>query len=99
MSTEIWEIDQSRACVEGLSDHLGGFVTAYDNPNAPENFEFWSKVVHRTEGGSGPRWLSGWITTVFCVFDKQGRWQGDKLAKGQHGSTPYPTFPYSKIHR
>ena len=75
---------------------ISRFVTAYDNPNAPENLEFWNKVAHRIGGGSGPRWLSGWIT-AFCVFDKQGQWQGGKLAEEQHGSTPYPTLPYPRV--
>ena len=63
---------------------MARFVAAYDNPNGRENLSFWSKVAHRTGSGSGPRWLSGWIT-AFCVFDEQGRWQGNKLSDRKLG--------------
>ncbi|KIJ59731.1 hypothetical protein HYDPIDRAFT_118237 [Hydnomerulius pinastri MD-312] len=56
---------------------ISRFVAAYDNPNSQENLDFWNKVAHR-ELGSGPQWLSGWIT-AFCVFDEKGQWQGNKL--------------------
>ncbi|KAG9308420.1 hypothetical protein JVU11DRAFT_11908 [Chiua virens] len=56
---------------------LARFVTAYDNPSDPDNLTFWNKIAHR-EGGSGPQWLSGWIT-AFCVFNERGRWQGNTL--------------------
>ncbi|KAF9220133.1 hypothetical protein BS17DRAFT_787946 [Gyrodon lividus] len=53
------------------------FVAAYNSPNSLENLEFWNKVAHQ-ELGSGPQWLSGWIT-AFCVFNEHGQWQGNKL--------------------
>ena len=53
------------------------FINAYDEPNHPDNLEFWNKIAHR-EFGSGPQWLSGWIT-AFCVFNERGEWQGDTL--------------------
>ena len=59
------------------------FVSAYDNPNTPENLDFWGKVAHETGGRSGPTWLSGWIT-AFCVFNEWGQWQGSNLAEEQH---------------
>ena len=42
-----------------------------------DNMEFWDRICHYEGGGSGPTYLSGWITT-FAVFDKDGKWQGDK---------------------
>ena len=36
-----------------------------------DNMEFWDRICHFSEGGSGPTYLSGWITT-FAVFDKDG---------------------------
>ncbi|KAH0826953.1 hypothetical protein J3R83DRAFT_4611 [Lanmaoa asiatica] len=62
---------------------ISRFVTAYDDPTSAENLDFWSKVAHRSGGGSGPTWLSGWIT-AFCVFNEQGQWQGNKFTEEQH---------------
>ena len=45
---------------------LSRFVTAYDDhPTHADNLDFWNKAAHR-ELGSGPQWLSGWIT-AFCL--------------------------------
>ena len=41
-----------------------------------DTMEFWDRICHYSGGGSGPTYLSGWITT-FAVFDKDGKWQGD----------------------
>ena len=56
---------------------LSRFVTAYDHPTHADNLDFWNKAAHR-ELGSGPQWLSGWIT-AFCVFNERGQWQGNTL--------------------
>ena len=40
-----------------------------------DNMEFWDRICHYLEGGSGPTYLSGWITT-FAVFNKDRKWQG-----------------------
>ena len=55
---------------------ISRFVSAFDDPTSSKNLDFWNKVAHFSGGGSGPTWLSGWIT-AFCVFDEQGRWQGN----------------------
>mmetsp|Transcript_36154 Transcript_36154/g.81830 ORF Transcript_36154/g.81830 Transcript_36154/m.81830 type:complete len:391 (-) Transcript_36154:188-1360(-) len=39
------------------------------------NLAFWDVVCSHLGGGSGPRYLSGWVT-VFAVFNKDGQWQG-----------------------
>lgn len=48
------------------------------------DIEFWKLVVHYKGNGSGPRYLSGWVT-VFCPFDDKGAWMCD-LTKQQRVS-------------
>ena len=50
---------------------ISRFVSAYDDPNSPELRNFWNKVAHYESGGSGPTYLSGWIT-AFCFFSEKG---------------------------
>ncbi|CAE7450217.1 unnamed protein product [Symbiodinium natans] len=40
------------------------------------DLDFWDKVCCHLGGGSGPSYLSGWVS-VFSVFKKDGAWQGD----------------------
>ena len=60
---------------EMLAPVLAHFVRAFDAPDSEENLDFWQKVAHYRSGGSGPTWLSGWIT-AFCVFSEEGKWLG-----------------------
>jgi Domain of unknown function (DUF4419) len=57
---------------------ISRFVKAFDDPNGRENITFWQKVAHHENFGSGPTFLSGWIT-AFCAFDKEGHWLGNTL--------------------
>ncbi|CAL8089654.1 unnamed protein product [Orchesella dallaii] len=41
------------------------------------DLDFWQRICDYQRGGSGPDYLSGWIT-VFCVFDKDGNWQENR---------------------
>lgn len=61
---------------------------------------WWNRVCHYTGGGSGPTYLSGWIT-AFCVFNDDGEWVGDKTDAPQTQvsrrakESPEPTgWPY-----
>ena len=42
-----------------------------------DNMDFWDRICHYSDLGSGPTYLSGWIAT-FAVFNKKGEWQGDQ---------------------
>ena len=57
---------------------LDAFVRAFDEPDGSDNIEFWQRVAHVQNNGSGPRYLSGWIT-AFCVFNEVGGWMRKKL--------------------
>ncbi|KAE8366549.1 hypothetical protein BDV27DRAFT_143537 [Aspergillus caelatus] len=50
---------------------LERFVTSFDDPSSQHIRDFWSKCAHET-GGSGPYYLSGWIT-AFCFWDEDGK--------------------------
>ena len=41
-----------------------------------QELDFWDRVCHFKGGGSGPTYLSGWIT-VFVPFKAKGEWQGE----------------------
>ena len=38
--------------------------------------DFWQKSCHHLSFGSGPSYLSGWLT-VFTVFTYDGQWRGE----------------------
>ena len=69
---------QTTAWYHLLVPIISQFVKAFDDPDGKENVDFWQRVAHYHGGGSGPTWLSGWIT-AFCVFDAKGKWIGDKF--------------------
>jgi hypothetical protein len=55
-----------------LKPVLTRFVGTFDSPESPETKDFWQNIVHYSSGGSGPSYLSGWIT-AFCFWDEDGR--------------------------
>lgn len=58
--------------------------TAEGKPNR----EWWDRICCNLGSGSGPRYLSGWIT-VFCVFKDDGEWVGSTLSVKNHFKTEY----------
>ncbi|EFC48242.1 predicted protein [Naegleria gruberi] len=63
-------MEQWSALLFPVLDHFVESIKG--NPNK----EWWNRVAHISGGGSGPRYLGGWITT-FCVFSEKGIWRGD----------------------
>ncbi|KFH45374.1 hypothetical protein ACRE_037990 [Hapsidospora chrysogenum ATCC 11550] len=55
-----------------LGTVLDYFIRSFDDPTDVQIFDFWSKIAHHIGGGSGPTYLSGWIT-AFCFWDADGK--------------------------
>ncbi|KDO25464.1 hypothetical protein SPRG_09407 [Saprolegnia parasitica CBS 223.65] len=78
-----------------LAPILDQFVAA---AKGQADVAFWDRICSHEGGGSGPSYLNGWIS-VFCVFNDEGQWQGDKMtdtvmqrkpdAEMQDGCFPY----------
>ena len=64
-----------------LKEVLREFVNVFDNN---PNLEFWNTICHHISGGSGPSYLSGWIS-VFNCFDNEGKYLGDKKSDVYRG--------------
>ena len=76
--------------LELLTVVLDEFV---ETKSGVDNMEFWDRICHYSGGGSGPTYLSGWITT-FGVFDKDGKWQGnERNAEGEFGEAIKTDWP------
>jgi len=50
----------------------------------PDVRGFWDRICSHIGGGSGPRYLSGWIT-VFAAFTRKGAWQGSVRSMHENG--------------
>ena len=68
--------EEPKAWAAMLRPILTRFVRAFDGE---PDIDFWSRVCHYHPQGSGPTYLSGWIT-AFCVWSSQGKWQGPSLS-------------------
>jgi len=51
---------------------LNYFVASFDSPDSPDVLDFWSRCAHEESMGSGPDYLSGWVS-VFCFWDEDGK--------------------------
>ncbi|EFA78134.1 hypothetical protein PPL_08783 [Heterostelium album PN500] len=62
-------LDQFIRSVSGESVNDDGYLDE-------DLLDWWNRIANHIGGGSGPTWLSGWIT-VFTVFSPEGKWYGD----------------------
>ena len=69
--------EEPKAWAAMLRPILTRFVRAFDGK---PDIKFWSRVCHYHSDGSGPTYLSGWIT-AFCIWSSQGKWQGPPISK------------------
>jgi hypothetical protein len=84
-TVEDWENIEQRASQLTLYDNKDKYMTQWyallspvlaeftQSVRGKPNLEWWQKVCSRHGSGSGPRYLSGWVTT-FCVFSDGGKW-------------------------
>ncbi|KAF9314568.1 hypothetical protein BG003_004050 [Podila horticola] len=83
-----------------LKPVVTGFIETFNNPNAADTNDFWQRIAHQSRGGSGPTYLSGWIT-AFCFFDSDG----DSLYNGGNNRNGSPltlggaTFHHVNINK
>ncbi|CAK4646322.1 unnamed protein product [Aphanomyces euteiches] len=75
--------------VEMLSGVIDQFVAS---AKGAVDVDFWQRICHNIGGGSGPRYISGWIS-VFCVFDEEGHWQGSTKSVTNWGRVTESEFP------
>ncbi|KUM58095.1 hypothetical protein ACN42_g9070 [Penicillium freii] len=64
--------DEPARFAQLLRSVLNNFVASFDNPESPDTLSFWSKCADRRGGGSGPTYLTGWIS-VFCFWGNDGK--------------------------
>lgn len=74
-----------------LSKVLDEFVKSKEgNPD----LHFWDTVCSHLDGGSGPIYLSGWVT-VFACFNAEGKWKGRRRSHydDETGTSSDQTWP------
>jgi len=74
-----------------LSKVLDEFVKSKEgNPD----LHFWDTVCSHKGGGSGPSYLSGWVT-VFACFNAEGKWKGRRRSHydNETGTSSDQTWP------
>ena len=69
--------EEPKAWAAMLRPILTRFVRAFDGE---PDIDFWSRVCHYYPQGSGPTYLSGWIT-AFCVWSSNGKWRGPPISQ------------------
>lgn len=77
-----------------LKPVLTHFVASFDAPESQETKDFWQWIAHES-GGSGPPFLSGWIT-AFCFWDQDGKSMYAPNGEGPSGPIRLQGFDSSR---
>jgi hypothetical protein len=64
--------DEPARFAQLLRPVLNHFVASFESPESLSVRDFWSKCADKESMGSGPSYLSGWIS-VFCFWDENGK--------------------------
>ncbi|KAF9525534.1 hypothetical protein CPB83DRAFT_818495 [Crepidotus variabilis] len=82
--------DEPAAFAMQLKPILNRFIEAFTRAenDSVQDIEFWGRICHYTSGGSGPSYLSGWVT-AFCAWDEKGKWLGPKIRAVAESEGPY----------
>ncbi|KAJ6644141.1 hypothetical protein Bhyg_09107 [Pseudolycoriella hygida] len=76
-----------------LKSILEEFVAA---KKGKANVEFWDRICHHLGRGSGPRYISGWLT-AFAVFDEEGNWTDHGERARRRSADKDATWPAIEI--
>lgn len=63
---------------------LTRFVHAFDAEGVKKDKDFWERIIHHQSGGSGPNYISGWMT-AFCAWNAKGLYFKSKGDQGHRG--------------
>ncbi|EFC36665.1 predicted protein [Naegleria gruberi] len=82
-ANRLLEFDTEEECMKKWSQYLFPVLDKFvESIKGNPDKEWWNRVANFLGGGSGPSFISGWITT-FCVFSETGKWLGDQKTEGE----------------
>jgi hypothetical protein len=92
-----WNIGKLTNWSRVLELVLDKFIDAFDGN---VDVDFWNRIAHQTGGGSGPRYLQGWIL-AFIPFDDSGNYVLNDIntikETGQFGRVDTNNVPASAV--
>jgi len=98
--TRLAEFDLNGIMVKWLALLTPIFDQLIQASQGQPDLDFWNKVVQNISGGSGPSYISGWLS-AFCCFNEDGKWMGDELSVkfyyGKEVKSDYPIIDTNDI--
>ncbi|KAK5580419.1 hypothetical protein RB653_000436 [Dictyostelium firmibasis] len=72
-------------CMETWSKMLHPIIDKIiESVNGTPDTKWWNRIANTVGGGSGPTYLTGWIT-AFCLFNNEGEWMGNNNKRRGRG--------------